>query len=241
MARQETAGTIINRCAMEMGLNQSVDPYSTTDEAFVQLTALLNTAGQELVEYYEWQSLRKVKEFTTTALDTGIYDLPDDFSYMINQSQWDETNGVPAGGPVSAQYWAYLSGSKTSGNSIYASFRLTDNKLYLWPQPPPVGVDIRYEYIGRNWATNEEGTGLDWTTASEDIVLLPPLMMRKFLKAKFLEAKGFPADGARLEFENVFNAIAGKDQAAPILNAGGGGGGIRLLSPDNVSDSGYGS
>ena len=65
-------------------------------------------------------------------------------------------------------------------------------------------------------------------------------MMRKFLKAKFLEAKGFPADGARLEFENVFNAIAGKDQAAPVLNAGGGGGGIRLLTPSNVGDSGFG-
>ena len=98
MARQDTANTIINRVAVEVGLTAVTDPVADADPAFKQLTGLLTAAGQELVELHQWQVLRQEYEFTTVAAtDTGIYDLPADFSYMIDQSGWDQTNNVPIG------------------------------------------------------------------------------------------------------------------------------------------------
>jgi hypothetical protein len=57
---------------------------------FKQLRGLLDSAGQELVELYEWVGLRRAWEITTVA-DQNEYDLPDDFAYMVNQTGWDRT------------------------------------------------------------------------------------------------------------------------------------------------------
>ena len=65
--------------------------------------------------------------------------------------------------------------------------------------------------------------------------------MQKFLKAKFLEAKGFDASSARLEFENMFLSRTGKDKGAPTLSASRSRNSLLLLNVwRNISDTGYG-
>jgi hypothetical protein len=242
MARQETAKTIINRAAVEVGLSSSTDPYSSQDAAFIQLTELLNVAGQELVELHPWQVLREEWEFTTdSGADTGIYTLPTDFSYMINQANWDQTNRFPIGGPLSAQGWSYLEGRDLATESIYVSMRLAENNLEIFPQPPPDALDLRFEYISRNWAKTSGGTGIDYTTDSGDVVKYEPILIQKFLKVKFLDAKGMNSAAARIEFENIFTSRIGKDEGAPILNAGGRYPGYPYLSIFNVNDTGFGT
>ena len=244
MARQATANDIINRAALEVGLVPVTDPVSDTDEAFIQLTGLLTSVGQELVELHPWQMLRK--EYTITVTnpgDSGTYDLPDDFSYMISQAGWDRTNDNPIGGPISAQQWAYLVGSDIGDSTIYASFRLADNKIDLFPQPPGDGTTVVFDYISRNWVreSGEASANTDEINAGSAVVLYEPILVVKYLKAKFLEAKGFDASSARLEFENIFNSRAGKDEGAPMLNAGGHLGTFPYINPlYNVGDTGYG-
>lgn len=242
MARLYSANDIINRTALEVGLLTSDDPVADTDEAFIQLTGLLNSAGQEMVELHPWQILNQVFEFTTTDTDTGTYDLPDDFSYMIDQTGWDKTNRVAIGGPLSPQDWSYLDGRDLVSQSIYASFRLVDNKFDLYPQPPPVGLQVRFEYISRNWVQPQQSTDpTDIVENGSDVVLYEPILIIKFLKAKFLEAKGFDPTSARLEFENMFNSRTGKDTGAPILSASNTSRGFPLLHPVyNTPDTGFG-
>ncbi len=156
---------------------------------------------------------------------------------MIDQTGWDKTNGVAIGGPLSAQDCRGL-----VSQSIYASFRLVDGKFDLYPQPPPVGLDIRFEYSSRNWV-EESGTQIrkDLVTASSDTVLLDPLLVIKFLKVKFLQAKGFDYAAASVELDNVFNSRTGKDTGSPILSASSRSRGMPYLSPcHNTADSGYG-
>ena len=52
-----------------------------------------------------------------------------------------------------------------------------------------------------------------------DLVLFEPILIRRFLKCKFLEAKGMDVTAARIEFENMLGSRTGKDEGAPILNA----------------------
>jgi len=243
MARLSSVNDIINRAAVEVGLNKDNNPVSSTDETFIQLTELLNAAGQEMVELNPWQVLEKGYRVLTAEGDSGSYDLPDDYSYMIDQTGWDKTNRVAMGGPLSAQDWSYLDGRDLISQSIYASFRQVDNKFELFPQPPPENLKIRFEYISINWVQEQgqaQGNRDDIGTGS-DIVLYDPIMMVRFLKCKFLEAKGFDASSARLEFENMFNSRTGKDEGAPILSASNNSRGFPYLHPYyNTGDTGFG-
>lgn len=242
MARLATANDIINRAAVESGLLKDSNPVASTDESFVQLTELLNGAGQEMVELNNWQALVKTHQIITQEGDSGTYDLPDDFSYMIDQSGWEHTNTAPLGGPLSSQDWTYLEGRDLVSDTIYVSFRLVDNKFDIYPQNPVLpGLDINFEYMSRDWVREAGGTSRDTIGNGSDLILFEPILMIKYLKVKFLMMKGFDVSGPLVEFENMFNSRTGKDRSAPILSAGQNARGFPYLTPyRNTSDTGYG-
>lgn len=256
MARQETANALINRAALEMGIAQVADPVGSDEQAFIQLVGLLNAVGQELVELHPWQTLRQVVDFTTATASSdtqlgdgvtvglsGVYDLPDDFSYMIDQTHWDRTNSLPVGGPLSAQAWTYLEGRDLAGTTIYADFRLAENKMELFPQPAADGLRVTFEYISRNWVRSAASStpNQDVVNVGSDIVLYEPVLVVKFLKVKFLEAKGLPSQAARIELDTIFHGRTGKDEGAPILNAAGTTSSFPYINPyRNVGDTGFG-
>jgi hypothetical protein len=243
MARYLSVDDIINRAALECGLLPSSSPVTDSDEAFVQMVGLLNSSGQELCELHPWQILVKPYEINTTGSDSGTYDLPDDFNYMIDQTGWDRTNRVAIGGPLSAQDWTYLAGRDLVSQTIYASFRQVDGKLDLYPQPPPEGLRLTFEYISRNWLIEQGQTeaNRDTVGAGSDICVLDPLLSIKFLKLKFLSAKGFDIQGAALEFDTLLSSRTGKSEGAPILSASRGSRAFPYLSPyGNTGDTGFG-
>jgi hypothetical protein len=241
MARLASANDIINRVAVECGLLKDPNPVGSSDESFIQLTELLNAAGQELVELHPWQILVKEHQITTSSSDTGIYNLPDDFSYMIDQTGWERSNTVPLGGPLSAQDWTYLKGRDLVSQTIYACFRLTDNKFNIYPQPPQNGWDINFEYISRNWVKSVGGVESDKVNSGSDFVLYEPILIQKLLRVKFLSSKGFDTAAAVIEFENMFSSRTGKDEGAPILSAGNNARGYPYLDTyRNTGDTNYG-
>lgn len=244
MARQETAGTIINRAAREMALTSAdvSDPFSTTNEAMSTLAGLLNAAGQELATLFEWQTITEEFTFNTTSDVTDQYvDLPDDFDRFIEQTGWDLNNDVPLIGPLSAQQWAYLQGRDLAANTIYVAYRQNSDKMQIYPDPPPSNHDISIRYISRNWAQQSDGTRIDFCTTNSDIVRLDPLLMQKFVKVKYLEAKNLPSQAAALQFENMLNARTGSDKGAQVLSAAGQIGYFPYINPLlNTPDTGFG-
>jgi hypothetical protein len=247
MARYESANTIINDTALEVGLVSVNDPFASQDEAFIQLRGLLTSVGRQLVDMHEWQVLTGSYEITTADGDTGDYPLPDDFSHMINQTGWDQSNSLPIGGPLSPQDWSYLVGRDLASTTIYASFRLEDGIFRIFPQPPPPDMSISFEYASRYWV-QETGTtpvapGVkDRPTSGTDVILYSPLLVVKFLKMSFLSAKGFDASAAFAEFQQLFNARTGMDAGSPILSASNRASTFPYLTPyRNLGDTGYGA
>jgi hypothetical protein len=243
MARFANVNTIMNRVAVEIGLNSVIDPVSSQDELFIQMRILLDGAGQELLELHPWQKLNKVYTILTKEGDTGTYDLPADFGYMIQQTGWDLTNNVSMGGPLSAQDWSYLAGRDLVSQSIYASFREVDGKMDLYPQPPSPGIDIRFEYISRNWLIDSTDTTItrDTIESGNDICVYDPILIVKYLKVKQMDAKGFDSSAARMEFETIFLSRTSKDEGSAILSASHGTRGFPYLTPYyNTGDTGFG-
>ena len=236
---------IVNRVAVEVGLTPVADVFATEDPAFRQLTYLLTTSVQELMEMYPWQVLTREYQLTTVVDQQGELDLPQDFGYMIDQTGWDRSNNVPLIGPLSAQDWTYLLGRDLVGSTIYASFRFDQDKLFIFPNSPmPAGVDINFEYISRNLiqeAASSPVTYTDEALKAADIPQFPPHLITRFLKAKFLEAKGFDSQKAEDSFWQAFYSWSGKDNSAAILNAGRGWRGFPYLDMwRNLPDTGFG-
>jgi hypothetical protein len=242
MSRFITANEIINQVCTEVGLVTSVDPVGSTEDTYIQMTGLLTAAGQEFVEMVPWQVLRSVYEFETADGDTGEYSLPDDFAYMVDQTGWDMGNNIPIAGPLSPQQWCFLEGRNLVTSTIYASFRLFDNTFNLFPQPPITGMTVRFEYINRNWVQETNaGARRDSIGTGTDVVLYEQILIKKFLKVKWLDAKGFDSTAARMDFDNIFTGRVGRDKGAPVLSAAGANLGFPYLNAWwNVPYSGYG-
>lgn len=243
MARFKTINDIVNQVAIEVGIPKTADVFSSNDIAFEQLTTLANACGIELLQDEAWEGLVGEFNFVTQLGDSGVYDLPADFAYMINQTGWDRTNNVMVGGPLSAQEWSYLKGRDLVSQTIYATFREVNNSLSLFPQPPPVGVEISFEYITRNWVSvgGSPTTLSDVVTTPADVVLYEPFMFERLLKLRFLEARGFDTAVATQQFTRSQESWAGKDKGAPILNGGRTYGGVPYLDGfRNTPDTGFG-
>ncbi len=242
-SRYITASDIINRAAIECGLLPSVDVFADSDPSFIQLRNLITTCGQDLVESYPWEVLRREHQIITAVPpDTGVYDLPTDFGYMIPQTGWERAENVPLGGPLSPQQWSYLIGRDLVSFTIYASFRIMEDKFQIFPQPPPNGLDIVFEYISRNWVEPgaSPGTFSDVVVGDGDLIFFKPVMMVQYLRFKFLEAKGFDSSGALGAFQKAFNQAADGNKSAPIINAGARAAGIHYLDFRNIPNTNYG-
>ena len=242
MARNYDANSIVNRVAAEVGLTPVANVFTSNDDSFLQLTNLLNSAGQELVEVYPWQHLIGEVAFVTSSSDTGKYELPADFAYMIDQTHWDRSNDVPLSGPLTPQDWTYLLGRDLVSTTIYASFRQVDGQLWLFPQPPPNGLEITFEYMKRNWVADSLNPGAfrDNVASAGDTVLFEPILIIKLLKVKYLSAKGFDSTAAASEFMTMLEVRTGRDKGAQLLNAGGNVRSYPYIDYSNAPDSGYG-
>jgi hypothetical protein len=220
MARFDTAGEIINQVAAEVGLVPVSDPYIVSDPAFAQLQYLLNSCGQELVIASPWQKLTRKHTIITGVSDPGDYPLPSDFSRMIDQTGWSPTNRLPLGGPLTPQDWAYITNANLAQQTIYVSFRQDQGLIRVLPQPAPPNIEINFEYISRWWVANPSTTtpAKESCSSSLDVVLYEPILIKKFLKLRFLQAKGFDTQAASQEFLSMFEGWTGADMAAPILS-----------------------
>lgn len=240
---QATANDILNRVAAETGLEPVTDPWGSPQQEFVQMRYLLNIAGEELSQLYPWEFLNGEHQITTLDTDTGNYPLPDDFLYMLNQTGWERAENVPLFGPLTPQDWQYLLGRDLVDQTIYASFRLKDGQFSIFPQPPPNGLDIHFEYVSRNWVIDSTATGntQDRVKTGADTPLFDRTLLSRALKVKFLEAKSLDTTKAQADVNQMFDLLTSHDKGAVILRAGSTSRGFPYLDGFNsVSDTGYG-
>jgi hypothetical protein len=214
-----TANQVLTQVAAELGLTRPESVTGLTDVQSVQLLAMLNSAGNELLMYYPWQQL--AKEFSVDLVaDQDEYDLPADYVYFIDQTQWDATNHWPLLGPKSAQQWAWLRNSSVA-SLPRMRYRIQEGVLKLYPAPASTVSDgISMEYISGYWIKANASSAPDkaMITDDSDVLYYDPWMLIKYIKLKFYELKGFNTSNVRAEFVRVFDALTGKDTGGEKLS-----------------------
>ena len=163
---------------------------------------------------------------------------------MIPQTGWSPSSGgigLPLWGPMSPQDWTYVVNTGLAQSTIYVSFRQQAGSFKVLPIPPPVGQEINYQYIMRTWVLESDGvTYKDKIENNDDTILYIPILFQKFLKLRFLEAKGFDTTAALGQFQTALMQWTGNDISAPVLNMAR----FRVfpyLGYRNIPDTNYGS
>ncbi|NIS53493.1 MAG: hypothetical protein GWN94_20735, partial [Phycisphaerae bacterium] len=116
-----------------------------------------------------------------------------------------------------------------------------EGQFKLFPQPPPEGLDIHYEYVNKNWVYDVEGdTYVDKVSKATDQPQYDKTLISRYVKVKFLEAKGFDSAKAQADFNQQFSFLTGLDKGAEVLYAGGRRGFPYIDMWRNVPDTNYG-
>lgn len=249
-AYYDTAATIINSAAVEIGIPTETDPFSSTSAEMVQLRNLLTNCGRELYNKYQWQQFITNASYNTTTdkipATTNKYALPNDFAYLINQTGWTPNNlglGLPLTGPYTEQQWDAIVAQNLAATTIYIGFKISTGTFQVLPDPPPANTTITFGYMSRNWV---QVLGVSTNTAnvvanSSDIVMFEPIMVVKMLTARYKQAKGFDASSSLEQFTAAYDSATSLNKPAPVLFMGGG-----MLFPllniwTNTPPTGYGS
>lgn len=213
-----SAAFILQQVAFEIGLGSlgTQDPFAQNTAITNRMCALLTTSCNLLKGMHEWQHLQVVYNLTTQAGDSGVYALPSDFYALTDQTGWQKSYFWPLRGPYSAQMWQRIVNYPTTG--IYVAFRIENNQLWIWPQPPPIGIGITFVYKSNFWCTDIAGVGKAMPTAGTDIINFDWLMVVMFLKLRYLASLGHDTAAAKKEFDIAFDqSTAAADGAAPEL------------------------
>ena len=180
------------------------------------MLSLTNAAGNELVQYYPWEQFKL--EFIILTDGSAYYDLPADWSYFTDQTQWDRTNHWPMLGPKSPQEWAWMKGGLLV-TAPRVRYRVVHNQFALWPTET-TGTELAMEYTSKFWVEQPELVPIpkDMITTDTDLVKFDPWLVIKFLKLKFYQLKQFDTTGVLSDFTRIFDALTGKDVGAPVLS-----------------------
>lgn len=163
------------------------------------------------------------------------YDLPSDWNYQTNQTEWDQTNHWELIGPETAQNWAFeKNGIVSTGPRI--RFRISDNKFQIFPLAVSAST-LYFEYQSTSWIVASGGTTPTKSvfTADTDSTIYRDRLMISGIKFLFLSQKGFDTIQAEKDYKAQLSRAKAQDHAAPELSLSPRLPGI-LITPANVPD-----
>lgn len=208
----------IQQAMVEIGLPKPTSVVSNTEITVQQFLGLLNRCGNEMLVGFPWEQM--IKEWTVpTVAGQAKYDLPTDWNYFLDQTQWDRTNHWPLLGPKSAQEWQQIkSGSIASGPRL--RYRVVGAKFEIFPTPGTPPPALIMEYVSINWLMDSNNPALlySYPVNDSDVILFDPWIVVAFLKMKFKEEKGLDTTAAQKDFSVTWESRIGKNKGGPVLS-----------------------
>lgn len=211
--------TIVQQTCDLLSLTRPTIVATSTDQQVRQLFALVNEEGADLASSYNWQVLTKQHTFTTTADPEQTGAVPSDWDRFLSNSFFNRTTLRQMFGPITPQRWQAIQVYPQFAG-IYLAFRERDGAFLITPTPP-AGETIAYEYVTKNWARSNAGTGKDSFTADSDTSYLDERLIKLGLRWRWKAAKGFPYAEDFKTYEMQKAQIQARDGASTAINTGG--------------------
>lgn len=199
-------------------LTQPTALFTSNDDGFLQLAALMNEGLDDLTTRHTWGALRQECLHTALAAeDQGDLDTlaPNGLLEIIRNEIWDRTSGLLLQGPISSSAWQSLKASGIGGPTTQWRVRLN----HLMTLPVPVaGHILAFEYSSNFAVLTSEAVRQMYFTADTDTLLLPERLMYAWLRWRWKAEKGFPYNEEFREYENLVALAASKDNEGRTLD-----------------------
>lgn len=217
-----TAKQIAIQAASELGLPVPADLVTSREQSSIQMLAMINSAGNELVTLYDWEFLVKTHTILSVA-NQGSYPRPDDYGRQINQTIWDKNNRRPAFGPVTPQGWQVLTNALISVGP-FVRYRVAGRNVEFLPVPKDAGLNYNYQYISSAWVNSylDPAKNTSMVADDNDVIQFDFWLMVRFLKLKLWQAKGLDTASLASDFNRTMDAVTGQDHGAPVLGLANG-------------------
>lgn len=200
------------------------------DQTITQMLALANRVGRDLVRAYAWRRLVTEYSFATVN-GTATYDLPADFDRMVPDTHYDRTNDWQNRGPSSSQEWQWLNTGLSTVTQLRWRLYLNQIKFYT---TPTTAYTMAYEYVSKNWVIAASGSTPTKAAFSvdTDTCVFPDDLMDLGLTYRWLRAKGFDYEQARIDYREALSTckahdvpegaknLAGEPKQAPLIPDG---------------------
>jgi hypothetical protein len=164
------------------------------------------------------------------------YELPDDWSKQVPQTEWDRSNFWPLSGPKTAQEWQFIKGGIVS-TGPRLRFRIQGDRIALNPVPSG-GETLVFEYISNAWVLAADGTAKTAFTADDDTCIFDDSLMILGTKMLWRMEKGFESSLVERQFNTMREKKTAQNASAPKLSMSMQPGSV-LLGPYNIQDGNW--
>jgi hypothetical protein len=120
-----------------------------------QMLVLINQESEELGRRTAWQAMVKEHTFAALGQEEQTGKLPSDVRFMVNETFYNRTRQRIVQGPIPPSEWQMQKATTTQ--IFFDQYRLRGDQLLLLPIPS-AGDEYAFEYVSKNWATNQSGT-----------------------------------------------------------------------------------
>jgi hypothetical protein len=179
--------TLVAAAAKELGLSEPSTAINSSDQQIIQLVALAQREGIELMKRHPWEKLTTERTFTGVAQEEQTGQIPADFDRFVDETFFNRSKKRPVFGPISPQDWQFT--KSVVASTIIESFRVRGGEILL--TPTPTTDTYAYEYISNKWCESSGGTAQTGWLADSDVGILSETTMTLGIIWRFLRAKGF--------------------------------------------------
>ena len=233
---------MVQQAANELSIPEPSQLFGAFDDTSKQLLALAQREARDFSVMAKdrggWQNLHKEYTFTTVA-GQAAYDLPADFEYFIDRTFWDGAMKWELLGPISAIEKQVLRYGIIA-NGPRAKFYVRGNQIYLNPTPTSTGTTIAYDYYSNSFCASALGVDQQKWTADTDTYKLNEDCFVEGIKWRFLRAKGLDYAQEKQDYDNDCQRVMSRDGGGRELSLTNQSFGAKLLSGDNIPETGYG-
>ncbi len=211
-----TALEIVQQVSKRMGIAVPTSLVSTDTDG-VQMLALLNELGEELITRFKWQQLLVEKTWTTVnAEEQGslLSIIGASAESLVSLTIWDETDQLFIDGPLTDR--TFLLGRSTPLGIGY-QYKIYSDILRITPVIPANHL-LRFFIRSKLWVIAADGTTFKTTlSADDDSPLLPAELLRLGLRWKWREEKGLPYAELHRSFEAMAADLTARNATSPVV------------------------
>lgn len=212
--------SICQQVANELAITAPATIINNQDDAATRLLAIAQAEGKALAKRFDWAVLQLEHTFTTVN-GTAYYDLPSDFSHILNETVWNRSQYWDVRGGLTPQEWQEWKSSFLGGSTYRNRYRLKpvagENKFFIDPTPSDA-EDYVFEYVSLNWCQSAAGTGQSAWAADDDTLRLNDYLFERGMIWRMLRALGMAYQDERAEYEAEFLRQSARDNGGYTLD-----------------------